>query len=163
MTRQGWADRALAGIAIVALAVPAVALAEDGNLLVNPGFEDGDGGLPLGWRPVVLPGGSGTPAFVWGDDAASGERAVEILVEGTARGLWQQLVTVEAGRVYTLSGQVAFDRVGAPGTCHLEAVSRGADGQVLALMPLPGHDGSRDFEPDYPYPLKLRAPEGAVG
>ena len=146
-----------------ALPLPATTRKQAVNLLVNPGFEDqGLPGLPEGWTPVVLDGGPDAPVHIWSDRASTGVASVAISSSGSSRGLWQQVVEVERGTVYTLSGQVAWQDVVPPGNCHLQVVFRSSDGEILQFVDLAGHDGSRDFELDFPYAMKFRAPADAA-
>lgn len=133
----------------------------DGNLLTNPGFELTDGVGPRGWTAVELPGGTGHVSFQWSRRAASGDRAAGATSTGSRRGLWQQVVAVDGGHVYSLSGRVAFEGLDPPATCRLEALFRDGEGGLIQPVLLPGHDGTRGYEVDYPYPLMFRAPEGA--
>jgi len=152
---------AAAGLTAARLVEPDPAPA---NLLMNPGVEEGSGSLPVGWRSVKLPGGDGSVTFAW-DDASSheGSRSLRIDSTGTGRGIWSQVVPVEAGVVYELSGYVAFEGLTRESACHLQAVFRGEGNQVLEFVDLARHDsGSRDFDLDFPARMLFRAPSGAT-
>lgn len=134
------------------------------NILLNPGFEQRTGDLPLGWSPVALPGGTGDIEFSRESEVVhSGMRSVRISASGSRRGLWQQIVPVRGGTVYSLTAYVACEAI-APGEgdCHLQVVFRDAENRVVQFVDYPGHDGTRGFEFDYPAQLKFRAPHGAV-
>ena len=131
------------------------------NLLANPGFEAGTGDRPDGWTPVEL-WGQGDVGFSWCSTACEGERAVEIVGAAERQGMWQQLVPVEPGTVYLLTGQVAFSDVPPGSSARLEVVFRDAENAIVQFVPLPGHDGTRGYELDFPYPLKFPAPENAA-
>ncbi|MBP7864433.1 MAG: carboxypeptidase regulatory-like domain-containing protein [Acidobacteria bacterium] len=136
-------------------------VAADGNLLVNGGLESGNGSQPDGWAPFT-PGG-GAAVFTWDPSARSaGVRSVRIDNPSPNPAMWQQVVTVEAGRVYTLSGDAAFREVAAPGRCGLQLVFRDAADAILRFVNYPTHTGTREFSPDFPSPLKVRAPGGAA-
>ena len=145
------------------LAQSTTTLDDTGNLLSNPGAEEGTGDRPADWRPIALPGSVGEIAFTWDASTAhSGDRSLAIVADGTARGIWQQIVPVRAGTVYSLSGHVAFEDVGQGGDCHLQVVFRDAAGKMLQFVDYLGHDRSRGFDLDFPADLKFRAPEDAV-
>lgn len=138
---------------------PAVAAGE--NLLTNGGFESGNGSLPDGWASF-LPGG-GAAVFTWDASVRSaGAHSVRIDHPSSGPAMWQQVVAVQPGRVYTLSGDVAFREVTAPGRCGLQLVFRDAADGILRFVNYPTHTGTRVFAPDFPSPLKVRAPAGAV-
>jgi hypothetical protein len=130
------------------------------NLLCNPGFETGDR-TPEGWRTFTpFPRGV---SYVWDDSRHhAGKRSARI--EGTAdgTGMWQQIVEVEPGRVYMLSGYVAFDGIAPPGQCCLQLVFRDANNAVIGMIFWPGHAGRREFALDFAADLKVRAPTGAA-
>ncbi|HDZ91641.1 MAG TPA: hypothetical protein ENH37_13345 [Deltaproteobacteria bacterium] len=134
-----------------------------GNLLSNPGVEQGTDGRPLAWTPRTLAGGTENPVFVW-EAAKSSEGRFSLRIEnmGFGGGMWQQVVQVAAGTVYTLSGYVGFENVIPPGRCNLQVVFRDKGGNILEFVDLPFHDGTRPFELDYPSRLKFRAPAHAA-
>ena len=134
------------------------------NLLINAGFEQGDGNRPVGWRAVTLPGGDGTIGFAWDDEYSyQGERSLRIDVNGTKRGIWSQTVAVEADAVYEISGYVAFANLSPRLDAHLQIVFRDANGQLLEFVNLAKHNsGSRDFELDFPARMIVRAPVDAT-
>jgi transglutaminase-like putative cysteine protease len=135
----------------------------DGNLLENCGFEQGAAGQPQGWSTFALPGGTGTPVFTWDDtQSENGSYSVKIENTGTRGGIWLQLLEVLPNTVYTLTGQVAFDAIVPPGSCGLRVVFRNGGGDILSFLDLPGHDGTRPFELDFPYNLKFRSPPDAA-
>jgi len=134
------------------------------NLLLNPGVESGSGDRPVGWTPIALPGEEGRIEHTWEDETAhGGARALRISSSDARRGIWQQIVPVQAGTVYALCGYVAFEGIVRDrGECRLQVVFRDAEGVVLRFIDYPGHDGTRPFELDFPAQLKFRAPEGAA-
>ena len=135
----------------------------NGNLLSNPGFEDGGDGQPNGWTARTLPGGKGIPVYTWESTKShNGSYSVKIENSGSKRGMWQQIVSVLPGTVYTLSGYVSFENIILPGQCNLQVVFRDAENHILEFVDLPAHDGTRVFELDFPYSLKFRAPDGAA-
>ena len=130
------------------------------NLLHNPGFETG-GSAPDGWR-TFTPSGHGV-RYVWDDSQShTGKRSACVEATPDGVGMWQQTVEVEPGRVYALSGQVAFETVAPPGHCCLQLVFRDANHSILAMQYWPGHTGSRAFALDFPADLKVRAPSNAA-
>jgi len=135
----------------------------EANLLANAGFELGDGTEPTGWREIELPGGEGSIAFAWERGRASGgERSVGIRIEGTRRGIWSQVAPVTAGRVYEISGYVAFEDLSPQSDAHLQVVFRDASGHLLEFVDLASHTrGSRDFDLDFPARILVRAPAAA--
>ena len=137
---------------------------DSSNLLSNPGFETGRDGAPSVWRTIRLSGGQESVRFLWEDASSStGGRSARIDVEGTGRGIWSQSVPVEAGRVYEISGHVAFANLHPSADCHLQIVFRDAARQVLEFVDLARHhSGSRRFELDYPARMLVRAPAGAA-
>ncbi len=131
----------------------------DGNLLINADFEEGSGGQPTGWTSFSPDGA----LFTWDNThSQSGDYSVKIEAPGAGIGLWLQAVNVSPGIVYTLAGQVSFENIVPPGHCNLRVVFRDAGQQIVEIVDLPMHDGTRPFEIDFPYNLKFRAPEGAV-
>ncbi|UCE47720.1 MAG: hypothetical protein JSW47_19240, partial [Phycisphaerales bacterium] len=131
------------------------------NLLVNSDFEYGSDGIPSAWEPLTLgPPGSN---FIW-DHTRSNSGIHSVRIEKTALGvaMWQQRVGVTPGTVYELTGYVAFENIALAGECRLQALFKDADGDVIECVDLPGHDGSRGFEFDYPARLKFRAPPNSV-
>jgi len=131
------------------------------NLLLNSDFEYGSGGKPSAWEPFALgPPGSN---FIW-DHTQSNTGIHSVRIERTSLGvgMWQQRVGVTPGTVYELTGYVAFENIAPAGECRLQAVFKEHDGDVIEIVDLPGHDGSRGFEFDYPARLKFRAPPNSV-
>ena len=135
-----------------------------GNLLLNPGAEEGSADRPSVWRPVALPGGDGDIAFSWDAERShDGDRSLRIEGHGGARGIWSQTVSVEPDTVYEVSGYVAFEALHPEAECNLQVVFRSADGRLLEFVDLAGHrSGSRDFELDFPARMLFRAPADAV-
>lgn len=164
--RQGFGWRG--GILVLALLGSGLLLArgqpEGGNLLVNPGAEEGTAGHPSGWRPVALPGTSGRVDLSWDSGrSADGARSLCIEATGSARGIWSQGVEVSEGVVYVISGYVAFEDLADDSVCRLQVVFRGRSGELLEFVNLARHDGgSRGFELDFPARMLFRAPEGAA-
>jgi transglutaminase-like putative cysteine protease len=134
------------------------------NLLINAGFESGDGARPTGWRAIELPGGEGTVEFAWDDVYAQrGGRSLRIDVEGTKRGIWSQRVPVDAGTVYEVAGMIAFEDLLPRSDAHLQIVFRDSDGRILEFVNLAGHNsGSRNFDLDFPARMLVRAPDSAA-
>lgn len=129
------------------------------NLLRNSGFENGDHS-PDGW--TAWPASGKALFYAWDNTRFhGGARSVKIEALGTALGSWRQLVEVEAGQVYTFSGQVAFEGVRAGGFCGLQVVFRNEAGEVADIVDYPSHEGTRNFALDFPAQLKVRAPANA--
>jgi len=121
-----------------------------GNLLSNPGFENGDDG-PFDWVvfPETSPGGI---IFDW-DDALShgGTRSVSVEISSPAEfGMWRQVVPALPGTVYVLTGYVKFENVSEAGRCNLQVVFWNAAGEVAKFIDYPSHTGTRDFAYDFP-------------
>ena len=149
--------------ALVVFAQGDAPLGAAGNLLRNPGMEEGESSQPTGWLAVALPGGNGVIRFDWSDTRSNhGARSLGMSIEGTKRGLWQQIVPVEGDRIYRMTGYLATEGIGPEGDAHLQVVFRSADGTVLEFVDYSGHDRTRDFALDFPADLKFRAPDGAV-
>jgi len=130
------------------------------NLLENAGFEVGET-APQGW--VALPAEAAGITYLWdGTRSQSGNRSVCIESTCSDGGMWQQVVDVEAGRVYALAGYVAFEDVKEEGKCNLQLVFRDAVGDVVQAVDYPGHTGTREFAYDFPHDLCVRAPANAV-
>ena len=134
------------------------------NLLSNPGFEDGRDDAPMAWRGVDLSSAQGSVAFVWDEAFAStGGRSARIDAKSAGRGIWSQIVPVEAGRVCEISGHVAFENLHPSADCHLQVVFRDDARRVIEFVDLARHhSGSRGFELDYPARMLVRAPVGAA-
>ena len=132
-----------------------------GNILQNPGFENGDL-LPSFW--VSFP--ESLPGVTFGiDAAAASEGARSVFIESTAaeaQAMWRQVVTVEPGTVYVMTGQVKFEDVAPPGQCNLQIVFRNAADEVVKLIDYPSHTRTREFALDFPPKLKVRAPADAA-
>lgn len=129
------------------------------NLLINPGFEQG-ADTPEGWQPFS-PGG-GDMVYAWEHGvAASGDRCVMLMTDGSGFGMWQQRVNVAPGTVYRFHAQVAFEAIIPPGHCELQLVFRDSSGSMLEMVNLPDHHGTRDFALDFPHALQVRAPASA--
>lgn len=130
------------------------------NLLRNPGFEEGQV-KPEGWH--VFPGNRVGIAYVVDDTTScTGRRSARIDNRGGAFGMWQQVVDVQPGRVYELTGQVAFREVVPTARCNLQLVFRNSRNRILEFIDYPGHTGTREFALDFPQKLKVRAPDGAA-
>lgn len=133
---------------------------ESGNLLSNAGFEHGDGFGPYDW--TTSPPGS-SAIYTWDNTYSnSGDYSVRIDIENSDMGVCQQIVGVAAETVYVFTGHVAFEEIISPGRCNLQVVFRNAGSQIVQSVDLSPHDGARPFELDFPYNLKVRAPEGAA-
>ncbi|HID22206.1 MAG TPA: hypothetical protein EYP14_07370, partial [Planctomycetaceae bacterium] len=150
---------ALLTLALAALGSGAPVQPVARNLLRNPGFESGQN-HPDGWRMLSpRPETASGVRWLWEKGKShSGRRSVLVQSTGGGLGMWQQVVQVEPGGVYQISGYVAFDRIAPPGRCGLQLVFRDADGRVLQFVDLPAHTGSRGFALDFPARLKVRAP-----
>jgi len=126
------------------------------NLLQNPGLEDGQG-TPQAWTP--FPPSQTGMTFLWDNMRShSGNRSVGIESPGSNLGMWQQIINVEPGKVYELTGYVAFENIVPPGKCNFQLVFRSSNNAVLSMINLPYHTGTRDFAFDFPPKLKVRAP-----
>ena len=134
------------------------------NLLLNAGFETGQGGSVFAWQSVALPGGDGEIQFEWERERSShGDSSLRVAIDGTRRGIWSQTVAVDAGTIYEVSGMVAFEDLSPRSSAHLQIVFRSATGRVLEFVNLADHHtGSRDFSLDFPARMLVRAPDGAV-
>lgn len=134
------------------------------NLLINAGFEHGEGNRPNGWRAIALPGGDGTIEFAWDDTvAAQGERSARVDIDGTKRGIWSQTVVVDENVAYEISASVAFDHLNPRSDAHLQIVFRDVADRVIEFADLARHDGgSRAFDLDFPARMIVRTPEGSV-
>ena len=163
--RSTWARRIGARGLVAMLVVVAADARAAGvvNLLSNSGFEAGAGGSPDGWSTLVIGSAGDVPVFTW-DTAASSEGACSVKIESTSTrtGLWLQEVSALPSTVYTLTGQVKFEGVVAPGSCFLRVVFRDASRAIIEMIDLPAHDGTRPFELDFPYNLKFRSPATAA-
>ena len=130
------------------------------NILENAGFEVGET-APQGWMP--FPAEAAGVTHLWdGTRSQSGNRSVRIENTSSDIGMWQQVVDVEAGRVYALAGYVAFEDVEEDGKCNLQVAFRDAAGDVVQTVDYLGHTGTREFAYDFPHELCVRAPAGAV-
>ncbi|MEW6364585.1 MAG: carboxypeptidase regulatory-like domain-containing protein [Acidobacteriota bacterium] len=129
------------------------------NLLANSGFEEGDTGV-ADWAPWPVAPGVG---YRWESTAASGRRSVCVTSEtSTAFGMWRQVVPIAPGVVYSLSGFVKTQDVIPAGRCGLQVVFRDAANDVVKMVDLPSHIGTRSFACDFPRTLMVRAPKGAT-
>lgn len=140
-----------------ATAIPAAA---QENLLINPGFEEGQGG-PAGWEtfPPEPPG----IEYIWNEDFAhQGHRSVCIRAHQSLPAMWRQVVPVEPGVVYVFAAHVAFEDLAPPGDCHLQVAFLNAQHHAVQIVDYPNHTGYRGFALDFPAMLKFRAPPGAV-
>lgn len=99
----------LGGFLILALPTPS---ARGGEVLLNGGFEEGTGGLPLYWQALNL-------ELTWSQSPVHGgirSAGLSSAVMGT--GYAYQAVPVEAGASYTLTGYVQVEDAG-PGSTYL--------------------------------------------
>ena len=130
------------------------------NLLANSSFKDGSGS-PDNWTTVTS---AGTPTYTW-DSTKSYKGSYSAKIEcadANNVGMWQQVVPVTEGTVYTLIGYISFADFDKPGECHFQVAFRDASHQIIQFVDLPDHHGNRNFAVDLPYNLKFRAPGGAV-
>ncbi|MBI5481395.1 MAG: carboxypeptidase regulatory-like domain-containing protein [Deltaproteobacteria bacterium] len=131
-----------------------------GNLLCNPGFEQGTS-APECWRK--FPEAPQDITYTWESGVAhTGSRSVSVTGTHTGLGMWQQVVPVRAGTVYLLSGHVGFANIEQGSQCNLQLVFRDQGNQLVQMIDYPRHDGAREFALDFPTGLKVRAPAGSA-
>jgi dolichyl-phosphate-mannose-protein mannosyltransferase len=98
----------------IMLFYPAGALADDGNIMVNPSFEQGSGPIPFGWTTWQWDTGAGVTEFrVEEGDAHSGNRFVTIINNKENDARLKQVVKVEENTIYRVSCRIRATNVGA--------------------------------------------------
>ena len=128
-----------------------------GNLLDNPGFEDGDDAVD-GWAIE----GEGEQSWAWATEPVSGGARSVVLDAG--EGGWMaltQTVRVREGVVYHQGAHVAFDR-GSTSPSYIAVDFLDDSDAVVSTAQFPSHTGTRAMALHYPTRLKLRAPSGAT-
>ncbi|WP_286155080.1 glycosyltransferase family 39 protein [Bacillus sp. FJAT-27264] len=87
--------------------LPVTSVFAEGNLLQNPGFEDGDGSAPSGWtEDAWIPGKDAGYVSVQSSEVHSGSKAAVIENLQPNHLKWIQTVQVEPDHLYKISGWV---------------------------------------------------------
>ncbi len=96
----------------VLLLIPGVSLADETNLLVNPGFEDvSEDNLPIGWFTDAYLKREGVSLFDLQEDAHSGSCSIRIQNLDMNDARFAQTVKVEPKTMYRLSGWIKADNI----------------------------------------------------
>lgn len=119
------------------------------NLLENPGFEETEGGQPVGWQPSSAETLGATGGAVDGEVTRSGEHSLRLVrADAEGWGFWkQEQIAVEPGRVYDLGGWLRMERVvrpSYPGAFFLLHVLD-AEGEVIQKAQTPYLGGTEDW------------------
>ncbi len=96
----------------VLLLIPGISLADETNLLVNPGFEDvSEENLPIGWFSDAYLKREGVSMFDIQEEAHSGSRSIQIQNLDMNDARFAQTVIVEPRTMYRLSGWIKADGI----------------------------------------------------
>ncbi|WP_151737940.1 phospholipid carrier-dependent glycosyltransferase [Paenibacillus tengchongensis] len=94
-------------IMLLLFILPAASVFADGNLLQNPGFEEGESGVPLGWtKDEWIPGEGSGLLSVQSEEVHSGSKAAVIENLEPNHLKWVQTLAVEPGSYYKISGYI---------------------------------------------------------
>ena len=100
-------------VLVIMMYYPAGVLADDGNIMVNPSFEQGSGPIPFGWTTWQWDTGAGVTEFrVEEGDAHSGNRFVTIINNKENDARLKQVVKVEENTIYRVSCLIRATNVG---------------------------------------------------
>lgn len=98
---------AVVAIMVLAMLLPVSSVFAEGNLLQNPGFEEGDGGVPAGWTPDSwIAGETSGSISVQSEIVHSGSQAAVIENLEPNHLKWIQTVEVVPEGYYKISGYV---------------------------------------------------------
>lgn len=87
--------------------LPATSIYAEGNLLQNPGFEEGEEGAPAGWsKDMWIAGDAAGSISVQSEEVHSGGKAAVIENLEPNHLKWVQTVTVVPDSYYRISGYV---------------------------------------------------------
>lgn len=87
--------------------LPATSIHAEGNLLQNPGFEEGEDGVPAGWtKDAWIAGDSSGVLSVQSEEVHSGSKAAVIENLEPNHLKWVQTITVTPDSYYKISGYV---------------------------------------------------------
>lgn len=96
--------------------LPVTSIYAEGNLLQNPGFEDGEDGAPAGWTKDAWIAGDGSGILsVQSEEVHSGSKAAVIENLEPNHLKWIQAITVTPDSYYKISGYVKIASVAGEG------------------------------------------------
>lgn len=95
---------------------PVTSIYAEGNLLQNPGFEDGEDGAPSGWtKDAWIAGDSSGTLSVQSEEVHSGSKAAVIENLEPNHLKWIQTITVTPGSYYKISGYIKVASIAGEG------------------------------------------------
>lgn len=97
--------------------LPVTSIYAEGNLLQNPGFEEGEEGAPAGWsKDMWIAGDAAGSISVQSEEVHSGSKAAVIENLEPNHLKWVQTVTVVPDSYYRISGYVKIASIAGGGS-----------------------------------------------